>query len=141
MAIGISQKITTLKYQKNGGASYVKVGKITALSRSVDGNKIGINNFDQGDFEEFLNGRRNVTLSVTCLYDMTDTAQGDLEDDHLLGLNGDFQFGPDPLTAGDVLFSGSGSPSNITTDFNDDEVATISFDIQISGTWTKTVGT
>lgn len=117
-----------------------KLGKIINLSLSIDGNQINISNFDSGEFEEFLAGRKNWTISFTCRYDQADTnGQLNVIDDLLAGNNGAWNFGPETTTTGDVSYSGTGNPSNITIDAPDDDVMEISGDVQGTGTLTKSV--
>src|SRR5699024_2325000 len=117
-----------------------KLGNITSISLSIDGNQINISNFDSGEFEEFISGRKNVTMSVSTQYDMTDT-EGQLKavDDLLAGNSGEWVFGPETPVEGDVTFTGNGAPSNVSIEAPDEDVMTLSCDIQISGALTKSV--
>lgn len=123
-----------------------KVGRITNLSFSVGGNSIPTSNFDTGMFEEFMLGRRNVTISVSGQLDRGDT-QGQvlLLDDYLDDTNtkaadfAEFAIGPLTPTTGDVTFSGAGFPTDYSEERADDGdgLATFTAEIQISGSWTK----
>lgn len=116
----------------------VNLGKITDLSLNIDGNQIPASNFDSGDFEEFLRGRNNVQMEVTCQYDQNDTTgQGNLVDDALAVTSAAVVFGPASLVSDDITYSGTGSASNVNISATDEEVAEISFSLQISGTLTK----
>lgn len=116
------------------------LGKITNLSLSIDGNQINANNFDSGQFEEFVQGRTNWTISFTCRYDQEDTSgQLTVIDDLLAGSNGEWIFGPDTTTTGDLTFTGDGNPSNVTIDAPDDDIMEISGEIQGTSTLTKAV--
>lgn len=117
------------------------IGEITSLSLSIDGNQINISSFDSGKFEKFLRGRNNVTLNCGCRYDFEDAAQLSLIDDALDAAEDEFVFGPSTPVAGDVIFTGDGSTSNISIDASDEDVANITFDIQINGELVKSVTT
>lgn len=115
------------------------LGELTNVSLSIDGNQINSSSFDSGEFEEFVAGRKNVTLSCTCRYDQADTAQLAVLDDLLAGDSDEWVFGPPTPTTGDVTFTGSGSPSNVSIEAADEDMMSLSLDIQISGTLTKAV--
>lgn len=116
------------------------LGEITNISLSIDGNQINVSSFDSGEFEEFISGRKNWTISFTCRMDQEDTdGQLTVLDDLLAGNNGEFVFGPSTTTTGDLTFTGDGNPSNITIDAPDEDTIEISGEIQGTGTLTKAV--
>ncbi len=122
----------TLKYEG------VSLGKITSLELNIDGKKIPISNFDTGEFEEHLDGRKNVTIDFACKRDDSDTGGvGNLVDDFLAGNSGAISFTPKTPVSGDVTYSGTGSPSNIKINAEDDEDTKITGSMSISGTLTK----
>jgi hypothetical protein len=122
----------TLKYET------VSLGKITSLGLNINGKHIDCSNFDSGEFEEHLVGRKNVTIDFECERDDTDTTGvGNLIDDYLAGSEGAIVFAPKTPVTGDVSYSGSGSPSNIKIDASDDEDSKISGSLKINGLLTK----
>ena len=122
--------------------SGVDLGKLTDISISIDGKQINISNFDSGEFEEYLLGRKNVTIDFTTFYDQADTTgTGNVVDDLLAGTSDTWVFGPSTPIAGDITYTGSGSPSNITIKASDESGAELSGSIQISGTLTKATTT
>ena len=130
-----------LKYSTN------KIGSITSLSYSIDGNVIEANNFDVNAFTEAILGRRTVTISVSGQVDRTDTTgQNLLRSDYQNATKSDpsdfqsFTIEPATTEAGDTSFTGSGVPTSYSEDRADDGdgLATYSVEIRISGTWTET---
>ncbi len=123
-----------------------KVGRLSNLSFSVGGNSIPTSNFDTGLFEEFMLGRRNVTISVSGQIDREDTTgQVLLLDDYLDTSKtkaadfAEFGIGPETPGSGDVSFAGAGFPTDYSEERGDDGdgLATFTAEIQISGSWTK----
>lgn len=128
----------TLKY------SSVALGKIKNISMNIDGKEINVSNFDSGVFEEYLKGRNNVTMSVTCIQDQADTTgQGNVVDDLLANAADDtISFGPSATAAaGDITYSGSGFPKSAQISGQDDEAVEITYDFRINGTLTKSTAT
>lgn len=118
------------------------IGKLTDISLSVDGNQINTANFDSGEWDSFLLGRKTATIDITARYDEADTTgQGAVYDDLAAGNTGTFVFGPPTPTTGDITYSGTGSASNVTFGAADEDVAEFSASIQISGTLTKATAT
>ncbi|MBN2365736.1 MAG: hypothetical protein JXL67_06190 [Calditrichaeota bacterium] len=108
------------------------------LSLNIDGKKINISNFDSGEFEEFMDGRKNVTIDFTCKRDDSDTTGvGNLIDDWFAGNEGAVSFCPKTPVAGDISYSGTGSPSNIKISAPDDEDCEITGSLQINGVLQK----
>lgn len=134
-------RTAVLKYGTN------KVGSITSLSWSADGNVIETNSFDTGGFAEAILGRRTVTISVSGNLDRNDTnGQNALRSDYLDGTKSDssdfsdFTIEPETTASGDTTFTGSGFPTSYSEERADegDGLATYSVDIRIDGAWTET---
>jgi len=122
----------TLKYET------VSLGMITSLKMSIGGKHIDVSNFDSGEFEEHIVGRKNVTIDFACERDDSDTlGVGNLMDDFLAGLEGAILFAPKTPVAGDISYSGDGSPSSIDVDSPNDEDCTITGTLKINGLLTK----
>lgn len=137
MAIKKSQYFT-LKY--DGQA----LGKIVSMTLSIDGNEIPISSFDTGVFNEYLKGRNDVTMDVSCLYDQEDTTGvGNMVDDLIANAaDASLSIGPSATAAtGDITYSGVGFPLNISVDFNDDDRPEISGSFRINGALTKSTAT
>lgn len=134
-------RTAVLKYGDN------KVGSITSLSFSIDGNVIETNNFDVDAFTTAILGRRTVTISVSGQVDRDDTTgqnqlRGDFYDGAKSAASDFSSFTIEPATAGagDTSFSGAGFPSSYSEDRADDGdgLTTYSAEIRISGAWTET---
>ena len=121
----------------------VVISHRSSISISLDQNQIETSDSDSSRASEFIPGRYNVTFSLSGNWDQSQTSgQLSIIDDLLAGNTGTWKFGKYSTTdAGDVSFSGSGSPSNFSLDASDESVITYSCDVQISGTLTKTVAT
>lgn len=141
MAEQISREVV-LKYDGN------KVGKIQSLSRNRGTNEIPISSFDSGRNEEFLRGRSNTTLSITCILDEEDTdgqvaLMSDIEDDDKIRASdfGEFVIGPESPESGDVLYTGNGFPTTDSDEGGDDGdgIRTRTFEIRISGKLERSV--
>lgn len=119
------------------------LGKIINMTLNIDGNEIAISSFDTNIFNEYLVGRKDVTMDVTCLYDQADTTGvGNMVDDLLANAaDATMSIGPASAVAGDITYSGSGFPINASIDFNDDDRPEISASLRINGTLTKSTAT
>jgi len=118
-----------------------KIGKILSASLNVDGNTIDISNDDSGDWEEFLAGRKNWTMSISVIADEEDVAQSDVISQLLTGdQKGIVDFGPDTPETDDVIYSGTALITNFTLDKSgSDERVESSFEVQGSGELTRSV--
>lgn len=121
----------------------VVISQRTSISISMDQNQIAVSDSDSGEFDEFLPGRKNITVTLSGNWDQSQTSgQLNVIDDLLAGNTGTWKFGKFSTTdAGDVSFSATGSPSNFTIDAGDESPITYSCDVQLTGTVTKTVAT
>lgn len=121
----------------------VDLGKIISMTLNIDGNEIPISSFDTSIFNEYLKGRNDVTMDVTCLYDQADTTGvGNMVDDLLANAaDATISIGPKSGAAGDITYSGSGFPLNASFDFNDDDRPEVSGSFRINGTFTKSTAT
>ena len=116
-------------------------GGITSIDLSVNGKAIDVSNFDSADFDEYIAGRKNWTMSVSVDYGQADTAQ--LAMINSLGSGSSntdtVSIGPSGTPAtGDVTFSGSG----ILTKFDlkaSDADKQVAADYSIQGTAALTV--
>lgn len=59
----------------NDGGGYDEIGKIVDGSLEVDSAEVNVSTHDSGAWEEFLQGRGNMTMSLSCLYDEADAGQ------------------------------------------------------------------
>jgi len=128
-------RLADLKY---GGT---KIGSITSLSFSIDGNVIETNNFDTGAFTEAILGRRTVTISVSGQIDRTNAVQNLLRGDYLNGAKSKASdFSAFVISGDGKTFTGAGIPTSYSEDRADDGdgLTTYSCEIRISGAWTET---
>lgn len=120
------------------------IGRLTSHSLSIDGTQIPANNYDLGAISRFVQGRKNVTLSITCEYHygnttginalITDALKTDATAYGTLVI--------EPKAAkvtGDHTWTANGAVSNVNLEGSDDDVQTISFDFQVSETFTFAV--
>jgi hypothetical protein len=59
----------------NDGGGYDEIGKIVDGSLELESAEVTITNHDSGLWEEFLQGRSNATMTLSCRYDETDAGQ------------------------------------------------------------------
>ena len=116
------------------------VGEVTGISLSIDSNQIEVNSFDVATINRYIKGRSDVTMSLTCLLPSTgDTGQNALIADALNKEETEtIVFEPVTPAVGDPKFTGEARPSNASIDADDEEAVSISFDLQISETFTMT---
>lgn len=111
------------------------VGEVQSISLSIDSNQIEVNSFDVAQINRYIKGRADVTMSVTCLYTRgQDDGHAQMMQDSITANAPakDIVFEPKTLVAGDLSFEGEARPSSIEVSADDDEAATVSFDLQIS---------
>lgn len=126
----------TLKW---GGS---KIGNITDISLSVDGEIININDFDSGEWNDKLAGRKDWTMEVSVYHNPEDdTTQGTLESDMFTaGRSDSVDFGPESPSSGDVNYTGTVIVSNFSVDASgSDEAVTASFSFEGNGALTRSV--
>lgn len=131
-----------IKYGSN------KIGKVTSVTQTGARNIIARNNFDSGNWERKVGGRWSGSLTINFELDDSDTngQRALFADIHnpekRVGSDYDtFTYGPETPTAGDIIRSGSGIPSNFSIEGGDDGDGLIrgSFEIEIDGEWSETV--
>jgi len=118
------------------------VGEVQSISLSIDSNQIETNSFDVGAINRYIKGRSDVTMSVTCLYTRgQDDGHAQMIQDSITENVAAkvISFEPKTPVTGDLVFSSEGRPSSVEISADDDEAATISFDIQVSEIFTATV--
>lgn len=115
------------------------VGQVQSVSLSIDSNQIDVNTFDVAGINAFIKGRSDVSISVSCLYTRgQDDGHAKLVADSL-AVNvaaKAFTFAPKTPVAGDLILSGNARPSSVEISAEDDEAVEISFDLQVSETFT-----
>lgn len=119
-----------------------KIGNITDISMSVDGEIINVSDFDSGDWNDKLAGSKDWTMDVSLYHNPEDDAvQETLEGDMFTsGRSDSVTFGPETPTSGDITYSGTAILSNFSADASGrDEVITSSFSIEGDGALTRTV--
>lgn len=117
------------------------IGRLLSHNLSIDGRQIESNNYDIGAISRFTQGRKNVTISFTCEYRYGDaTGINALVADSLKTDStafGSLVIEPTATkVAGDHVWTANGAVSNVNMEATDDEVQTISFDFQVSETFT-----
>jgi len=117
------------------------IGRLLSHSLSIDGTQIPANNYDVGAISRFTQGRKSVTISVTCEYRYGDTNGINVLVADALKTDatayGTLVIEPKAANvAGDHIWTANGAVSNVSLDASDDDVQTISFDFQVSETFT-----
>ena len=121
-----------------------KIGNITDISLSVDGETINISDFDSGEWNDKLAGRKDWTMDVSVFHNPEDdTVQGTLESDMFTqGRSDDVSFGPETPQTDDVNYDGTVIMSNFSVDASGaDEAVTASFSFEGNGSLTRNVAT
>mgnify|MGYP000058847816 CR=1 FL=1 len=122
--------------QKNGTV----IGEIVSQSLNYDRNEIETSSKDSGEDSEFIGGRSNWAIDVTCRLDPADTAgQGDVEADALTHATDTYTFGKETPATGDVSYSGTAFPTNVSVQADDEGAAEISFTLRGTGALTRSV--
>lgn len=119
-----------------------KIGAVTSIQLTIDGNVINISNWDSGDWNDKLAGRKDWNMTIGFQHDPEDdTGQGDVETALFTsGRSGAINFGPETTTTGDVSYSGNVIISNYQVDASDsDDVITSSMSIEGNGPLTRSV--
>ena len=119
-----------------------KVGNITSLSLSVDGETINITNFDSGSWNDYLAGDKDWTMDITAHNDPEGDAQQDAMEVAMFtnDPSGAVTFGPETPTTGDITFSGNVKMTNFSVDASGaNDVVETSFSLQGNGQLTRNV--
>lgn len=119
-----------------------KIGNITDISLSVDGEIINISDFDSGEWNDKLAGRKDWTMDLSVYHNPEDdTTQGNLEADMFTtGRSDTVDFGPATPASGDVNYTGTVIMSNFSVDASgSDEAVTGSFSLEGNGALTRSV--
>lgn len=124
------------------GDPLAKVGNVTSISLTVDGEIIDISDWDSGDWNEKMAGRKDWSMDIGLYHNPEDdTPQGDLEVAMISGTREkDVAFGPETTSTGDVTYEGSAIISNFSVDAggSDDPIES-SFTLEGNGALTRNV--
>lgn len=122
--------------------SGTKVGNVTSISLSVDGEIINVSDWDSGDWNDKLEGRKDWSMDIGLYHNPEDdTPQGDLETAMISGTRSQtVSFGPETTSSGDVTYTGTVIISNFSVDAggSDDPIES-SFTLEGSGALTRNV--
>lgn len=119
-----------------------KLKDLSNFSLSVEGNEIDVSNWDSGDWNETISGRKSWNLSVTAHnteHIDSGSTQALLNEDHIDGgSSGSIEIAPESPESGDVTYSGS----VVCTSFNldaggDDEPIESSWEFTGNGALTR----
>lgn len=119
-----------------------KIGNITSISLSVDGETIQVTDFDSGDWNSYLAGQKDWTMEVSVNHNPEDDAQQDAVEQAMFssGRAGTVDFGPETPTTGDINYTGDAILTNLSVDASDaNEVVAGSYSIQGNGALTRNV--
>lgn len=119
-----------------------KVGNITSISLSIDGEIINISDFDSGEWNDKLAGRKDWTMELELYHNPEDDAvQETLESDMFTqGRSDTANFGPESPVSGDVNYTGTAIMSNLSVDASgSDEAVTSSVSLEGNGALTRSV--
>lgn len=120
-----------------------KVGNVTSISLSVDGQIIDVSDWDSGDWNEKLAGRKDWSMDIGLYHNSEGSSnqQATLETAMISGnRTGAASFGPDTPATGDVTYTGNTILSNFSVDAggSDDPIES-SFTLEGSGALTRNV--
>lgn len=119
-----------------------KIGNITDISLSIDGEIINVSDFDSGEWNDKLAGSKDWTMDVSVYHNPEDdSVQETLEGDMFTaGRSDDVVFGPETPASGDITYGGTVIISNMSVDASGrDEAITSSFTFEGNGALTRTV--
>lgn len=119
-----------------------KVGNITSISLTVDGETINITDFDSGEWNDKLAGNKDWTMELGLYHNPEDDAvQETLESDMFTtGRSDTANFGPDTPQSGDVNYEGSPIMSSLNIDASGaNEAVTSSVSLEGNGALTRNV--
>jgi hypothetical protein len=115
---------------------YVSAAKLTTVSISGSRNAIDKSSKDDGDDSTFIAGRRNLTVSGSCIFDHTiDAGQGKLTTG-FAAADGLVYFLVSTGVAAEEEYHGSGILTSQNRTFADESTSTLDFTIQVSGALT-----
>ena len=119
------------------------VGGITSIDLSVNGKAVDVSNFDSADFDEYIAGRKNWTMSVSVDYGQADAGQLAMIQSLGSGSNntGAVSIGPSgTAVTGDLTFGGNGILTKFDLKASDaDKQVAADFSIQGTAALTTTV--
>lgn len=119
-----------------------KVGNLTDFSVSVDGEVINISDFDSGDWNDKLAGRKDWTMDLSLYHNPEDdTVQATLGSDMFTsGRSDTIAIKKASPSSGDVELTGTGILGNMSWDGSGaDEALTSSFSVEGNGELTRNV--
>ncbi|GEM_PF-1645006 len=121
-----------------------EVGGLTSVGFNVDGNVVDISSYDSGDFTDYTAGRKDWSISLSCVHEefVSGSQQSEIISDFIdNNVSGSAKFGPSTPSGSDVTYSGDAFVTNFSIDASDDERIESSFELQGSGVLTRNVGT
>jgi len=117
-----------------------KLGNVTSIQLNVDGEVINVSDWDSGEWNEKLAGRKDWTMTISVFYNIAD--QGQIDAETLMfstGRSGTISFGPETPSAGDVTYSGTVIMTNYSPDASgSDDAITASYSFEGNGALTPT---
>ncbi len=119
-----------------------KIGNVTAIQFNIDGEVINVSDWDSGDWNDKLAGRKDWTCTISVNHNSEDdTGQGDAETLMFsAGRAGTLSFGPETPSTGDVTYSGDVIMSNFSPDASgSDDVITAQYSFEGNGALTRSV--
>lgn len=122
------------------GGPYTALGSKRDADIAIGGAEIGSTTFDDGQWEDFLKGRKNAQITLTAAWDSTDAVLTQLRDDHFNDVERFVRWrfedavGAPEFTANSIVTQYDGSGPN-------DDLGTVSVTIRIKGAVTEAVQT
>lgn len=119
----------------------VKLGNVTSIQLNVDGEIINVSDWDSGEWNDKLAGRKDWTMTIGVFYNPEEAGQDDAE--VLMfsaGRAGTLAFGPDTPATGDITYEGDVIMSNFSPDASDSDGAiTASYSFEGNGALARNV--
>jgi hypothetical protein len=131
-------RLGKVQVSTNGGTTWIDIGGVTDSSLKGTKGKINTSDHDSADFEEYIQGRKDLSIDLTCNYDTADAGQTALITNwYADGVTFLVRFSPAGSTAGSPQKQASGFVETLEEGDPNDAQATLTCTIQLSGTVTN----
>jgi predicted secreted protein len=137
MSDALSTKGTILKFSTNGGTASTALAEVKSLGINIAGASIDVSNFDSGEWNEYIAGRKDGSLTFSGNFIPDNTSHQAIHDT-LLNANADYQLQFPP--SGSVTFEFNGVLESLDIAGDDGDAFQMSCTIKLSGTpdWSAT---
>lgn len=131
-------RLGKVQISTDAGSSWQDIGGITEASLKGTKGKINTSDHDSADFEEYIQGRKDLSIDLTCNYDTANAAQMALVTNwYADGVNFLIRFSPAGTAAGTPMKQASGFVETLEEGDPNDAQATLTATIQLTGSVTN----